>query len=90
MREHKESEGREEIKEGRQGRGCRRLTCQISCECVLQILTFWGLLYRPPVIDEGQILCAKQTKRLHLHAKFHLNVFIVSVSGAKTTILGKL
>ena len=32
----------------------------------------------------------KQTERLHLHAKFHLNVFIVSASGAKTTILGKL
>jgi len=23
-----------------------------------QILTFWGLLYRPPFIDEGQIWCA--------------------------------
>jgi len=47
------------MKEGRQGRGCRRLTRQISCECVWQILTFWLLLYRPPFIDEGQISCAK-------------------------------
>ena len=30
----REGEGREEIKQGRQGRRCRRLTCQISCECV--------------------------------------------------------
>ena len=31
----------------------------------------------------------KQTDRLHLRAKFHLNVFIVSPSGGQTTILGK-
>ena len=32
----------------------------------------------------------EQTKGLHLHAKFHLNVFIVSASGGqKPTILGE-
>ena len=47
------------------------LTCQISSECVHcvgfqwpkthnfgQILTFWGLLYRLPFTDDGQIWCA--------------------------------
>ena len=53
-----------------------RLTRQISCECVhcvgfrdqkatifWQILTFGGLLYRPPFTDEGQIWCARVNPR---------------------------
>ena len=48
---------------------------------------FWGLLYRPPFTDEGQIWCVlEQTQGLHLQAQFHLNVFIVSASrGQKKT-----
>ena len=47
-----------------------------------QILTFSGLLYRPPFTDEDQIWCARADPRsIHLQAKFHLNVFIVSASG---------
>jgi len=49
----------------------------------------WGLLYRPPFTDEGKIGVLKQTERLHLYAKFHLNVLIVSASGGQKTILGK-
>ena len=47
---------------------------------------FWGLLYRPPITDEGQIFgVLKQTDRLHLQAEFYLNVFIVSPSGGQKT-----
>ena len=48
-----------------------------------QILTFWGLLYRPPFTDQGQIWRARATQGLHLQAKFHLNAFIVSASGGQ-------
>ena len=42
----------------------------------------WGILYRPPFTDEGQIWCARADPRsIHLQAKFHLNVFVVSASG---------
>jgi len=41
---------------------------------------FWGLLYRPPCTDEAKFGTLEQTQGLHLHAKFHLNVFIVSAS----------
>ena len=44
---------------------------------------FWGLLYRPPFTDEGQIWCARADQGLHLQAKFHLNVFIKSASGGQ-------
>ena len=47
--------------------------------------TFWGLLYRPAFTDEGQIWCVGADQGLHLPAKFHVNVFIVSVSGGKPT-----
>jgi len=61
--------GREEMKEGMQGRGSRRLTRQISCECVHCVGFLWPkttivgklwLLGSPvpaPFTDEGQIWC---------------------------------
>jgi len=46
-----------------------------------QILTLLGLLYRPPFTDQGQIWCARADPRsIHLQAKCHLNLFIVSAS----------
>ena len=69
------------------------LTRQISSECVHcvgflwpkkpQLLAFGGLLYQPPFTDEGQIWCATANQGLHLHAKFHLNVFNVSAFGGQ-------
>jgi len=44
------------------------------------LLTFRGLLYRSPFTDEAIFGVLEQTHGLHLHAKFHLNVFIVSAS----------
>jgi len=52
-----------------------------------QIWTFWGLLYRPPFTDHGQIWCAT-AHSVRLCAKFHLDRFILSPSvGEKTPIL---
>jgi len=34
-----------------------------------QILTFWGLLYRPPFTDEGQIWCVRADPRSTLTRK---------------------
>jgi len=45
-----------------------------------QILTFLGLLYRPLFNEEAKFGVLEQTRGLHLQAKFHLNVFIVSAS----------
>ena len=48
-----------------------------------QILTFGGLLYQlllPMMVKFGVL---EQTQCLHLHATFHLNVFIVSAGGQK-------
>ena len=58
-----------------EGRG-RTLIRQISSECVHcvgfrwpknrtfgQVLICWGLLYRPPFTDEGQIWCARADPR---------------------------
>ena len=50
-----------------------------------QILAFWGAPVLTPFTDEGQIWWLEQTQGLHLQAKFHLNVFIASFSGAKKT-----
>jgi len=73
----------EEVKEGRQGRGSRRLTWQISSECVhcvgfrwptTTILgKFWGLMCRPPFTDEGQVwywYCFRGSVRLGGKAGF--------------------
>ena len=51
-----------------------------------QILTFWGLLYRPPFTDEGKIWCALADPRSMLrglYAKFRLDRFILSPSGGE-------
>ena len=48
-----------------------------------QIVNFAGLLYRPPIPMKVTFGELKQTERLHLQAKFHLNVFIVSPSGGQ-------
>ena len=45
-----------------------------------QIVTFWGLLYRPPFTDEGQMRCAIADPRYTTHAKFRLDRFILSSS----------
>ena len=44
---------------------------------------FLGLMYRPLLLMRVKFGVLKQTERLHLHAKFHLNVFIVSASGGQ-------
>jgi len=38
-----------------------------------QILTFWGLLYRPPFTDEGQIWCAIADSGTRLPVKLCLD-----------------
>ena len=43
----------------------------------------WGPLYRPPFTDEGQFGVLKQTEHLHLRAKFHLHVFVMSASSGQ-------
>ena len=48
-----------------------------------QILTFRGSCTRLPFTDEAKFSVLEQTKRLHLHGKLHLNVFIVSASGGQ-------
>ena len=46
-------------------------------------IDFWGLLYRPPIPIKVKFGELKQTERLHLHAEFHLKVFIVSASSGQ-------
>ena len=48
-----------------------------------QIFTFWGLLYRPPLPMRAKFGVLEQTQGLHLQAKLHLNVFIVSACGGQ-------
>jgi len=48
-----------------------------------QILTFWGLLYRPAFTDEGQIWCAIAHPGICLRVKFHIDRFILSPSGGE-------
>ena len=48
-----------------------------------QILTFWGLLYRPLLPMRAIFVLLQQTQGLHLQAKFCLNVFTVSASGGQ-------
>ena len=50
-----------------------------------QILTFWGLLYRPRFTDEGQISYGvlQQTHGVRLPAKFRLDRFILSSCGGE-------
>jgi len=42
------------------------------------IWTFGDSCTKPLLTDEGQIVVLKQSQGLHLHARFHLNVFTVS------------
>ena len=78
------------------------LTCQISSECSLcrlpvdknhnfgQILTFGGLLYRPPITDEGQTWCATADRTSTLTCQISSKcVHCVAFRRPKTTILGK-
>ena len=44
-----------------------------------QILTFGGFRTDPLSLTRGKFGVLEQTQGLHLHAKFHLNEFIVSV-----------
>ena len=48
-----------------------------------QFLIFGGLLYRPILTTRAKFGVLELTLGLHLQAKFHLNVFIVSVSGGQ-------
>jgi len=49
-----------------------------------QSLTFWGLLYRPPFIDEGQIWCATADKQYTFTCEISsLYRFILSSSGGE-------
>jgi len=48
-----------------------------------QILAFWGLLYRLPFTDEGQIWCAIADHGIRLPAKFPLDRFILSSCGGE-------
>ena len=48
-----------------------------------QILTFWGSCTSPLLPMRVKCGVLKQTERLHLHAKFHLNVFILSASNGR-------
>ena len=47
------------------------------------ILTFGELLYQPHLPMRVKLGGLEQTQGLHFHAKFHLNVFIVSASGGQ-------
>ena len=47
------------------------------------ILTFVGSCIGPLLPLWVKFGVLKQTERLHLHAEFHLNVFIVSASGGQ-------
>ena len=44
---------------------------------------FWGFYAGPLLPMRIKFGVLKQTERLHLHAKFHLNVFIVLASGGQ-------
>ena len=44
---------------------------------------FWALLYRPLIPMRVKFGMLEQTQGLHLPAKFHLNVFIVSASNGQ-------
>jgi len=55
-----------------------------------KILTFWGLLYRAPFTDKGKFGALEQTDGLHLQAKFHMNAFIVSISGGQKPQFGQI
>ena len=50
-----------------------------------QFFIFGGLLYRtdPLLPMRAKVGVLEQTQGLHLQAKFHLNVFIVSASGGQ-------
>ena len=51
---------------------------------------FWGLLYRPPITDEGQIWCAKADRSSTLTGRISSeSVHCVAFRWSKTTILGK-
>jgi len=55
-----------------------------------QILTFGGLLYRPPITDEGQIWCATADRTSTLRCQISSEcVHCVAFRWPKTTILGK-
>ena len=55
-----------------------------------QMLTFGGLLYRPPITDEGQIWCAKADRSSTLTCRISSEcVHCVAFRWPKTTILGK-
>ena len=50
---------------------------------LLENFDYWGLLYRPLLPMKVTFGVLKQTERLHLHAKFLLNVFILLASGSQ-------
>jgi len=53
-----------------------------------QILTYWGLLYRPPFADEGQIGCAISDLRCTLTCQiWSRSVYSVALCWQKKTIL---
>jgi len=55
-----------------------------------QILTFWGLLYRPPLTDEGQIWCDRADQRSTLTGQISSeSVHCFGFRWPKTTILDK-
>ena len=50
--------------------------------------SWWGSCTDPLLPMKVKFGVPKQTERLHLHAKFHLSVFIVSLPVAKNHNLG--
>ena len=77
------------------------LTRQISCECVHcvgflwpkitifgQILTLRGSRTETLLPMRAKFVALEQTQGLHLQAKFHLNVFIISASGGQKPQFG--
>jgi len=53
--------------------------------CRYSVLTFWGLLYRPPLTDEGQICCAIAHPRYTLTCQISSgSVYSVALCWRKT------
>ena len=88
----RKGERRDAAKEERHGGDVEGLLAKFHVHCldfrwqknnnIWQILTFGGSV-PTPFTDDGQIWCARADPRSTLHAKYHLNVLIVSASGGQ-------
>jgi len=54
----------------------------------VQILSFGALLYRPLLPMRVKFVVLEQTQGLHLHTRFHFNMFIVSASSGRKPQFG--